>query len=447
MSLAKEDYDGVLELVVSATKGIPSQEDLAGLLDDVLSAQRRGYFLPDEDERLRDRYRQYLRLRIVLLSSITELEPYCNNEEDWDACLRAFAVAFTAACVLMRAAEFIVDLAGDRFLVWKKLDEAELRYGIEAKSFSRMYKNLTSPRRMWRFYEATLFWELHSDGVMALRKEGGRMRELIEVLESELPFVRRSKAVYLKRQLQYRIFSFRRRHYSSYRNVMFQMFSMSGKVIAEVKQPILAIQKSGKRVTPRVLAKAWAILQPGDVIVTRHDEAMSNLFLPGFWPHAAFYIGSKEQRESLGIFDDVPEGVNVVEAKKDGVHFRALTETLAVDAFTILRSKLPAEKVVEAVKCAMSHTGKRYDFVFDFRQSDRLACTEVVYRSYQAGAGVGFVLEERAGRLCLSAEALMNQGIKLGVFEPVAIYGVDGIKVYEGAEAKRRLKGSYRADW
>jgi hypothetical protein len=71
----------------------------------------------------------------------------------------------------------------------------------------------------------------------------------------------------------------------------------------------------------------------------------------------------------------------------------------------------------------------------------------VVYRSYQAGAGVGFVLEDRAGRLCLSAEALMNQGIKLGVFEPVAIYGVDGIKVYEGAEAKRRLKGSYRADW
>ncbi|MFT5881725.1 MAG: hypothetical protein ACI9FG_000212 [Crocinitomicaceae bacterium] len=447
MSLAKEDYDGVLELVVSATKGIPSQEDLAGLLDDVLSAQRRGYFLPDEDERLRDRYRQYLRLRIVLLSSIAELEPYCNNEEDWDACLRAFAVAYTAACVLMRAAEFIVDLAGDRFLVWKKLDEAELRYGIEAKSFSRMYKNLTSPRRMWRFYEATLFWELHSDEVMALRKEGGRMRELIEVLESELPFVRRSKAVYLKRQLQYRIFSFRRRHYSSYRNVMFQMFSMSGKVIAEVKQPILAIQKSGKRVTPRVLAKAWAILQPGDVIVTRHDEAMSNLFLPGFWPHAAFYIGSKEQRESLGIFDDVPEGVNVVEAKKDGVHFRALTETLAVDAFTILRSKLPAEKVVEAVKCAMSHTGKRYDFVFDFRQSDRLACTEVVYRSYQAGAGVGFVLEDRAGRLCLSAEALMNQGIKLGVFEPVAIYGVDGIKVYEGAEAKRRLADSYKTDW
>jgi uncharacterized protein YycO len=447
MSLGSVKYDEVLELVVSATMGIPTQGDLAYLLDDALSAQRRGYFLPDEDERLRDRYRQYLRLRIVLLSSIAELEPYCNDEEDWDACLRSFAVAFTAACVLMRAAEFIVDLAGESFLVWKKLDEPELRYGIEAKNFSRMYKNLTSPRKMWRFYEATLFRELHSDELMKLKQEGGKIRELIDVLESELPFVKRSKADYLKRQLQYRIFSFRRRQHSSYRNVMFQMFRMGGKVISEVKQPILALQKSGKRVTPRVLAKAWAILQPGDVIVTRHDEAMSNLFLPGFWPHAAFYIGSNEQRESLGIYDTVPDGVNVVEAKKDGVRFRALTETLAVDAFTILRSKLPTQKVVEAVKCAMSHTGKRYDFVFDFRQSDRLACTEVVYRSYQSGAGVGFELEDRAGRLCLSAEALMNQGINLGVFEPVAIYGVDGIKLHEGAEAKRRLAESYQTDW
>ena len=175
MSFEKLDYDRILELVVSAAKGIPAESDLVELLDGALSAQQRGYFLPSEDERLRDRYRQYLRLRTVLLACIAELEPYCNDEDDWDACIRAFAVAFTAACVLMRAAEFIVDLAGDRFLVWKKLDEAELRYGIEAKSFSRMYKNLTSPRRMWRFYEATLFWELHSDEVMSLR--GGRWQD------------------------------------------------------------------------------------------------------------------------------------------------------------------------------------------------------------------------------------------------------------------------------
>lgn len=443
----QEKYNATLEQVISAAKGIPHRDSLTDLLDDVTSAQERGYFLPDEDERLRDAYRQYLRLRMVLLGCIMELEPHCNDEENWERCIRSFAVAFTAACVLMRAAEYIVDIAGDRFLVWKKLDEAEPRYGIEAKSFTRMYKNLTSPRRMWRFYEATIFWELHADEVMELRAEGGLLAELIEVLEDELPFIRSSKLGYVKRQLQYRIFSFRRRQHTGYRKVMFHLFRMSGRVISEVKQPVLAMQKSGKRVTPRVLAKAWSILQPGDVIITRHDEAISNLFLPGYWPHAAMYVGSKEQREAMGIDLETLEGVNIVEAKKDGVKLRALTETLSVDAFVILRPTISQQAIAKAVQCALSHVGKRYDFVFDFREADRLACTEVVYRSYQAGAGVDFQLEEHAGRLCLSAEALMNQAIKMKLFEPVAIYGVKGIKVHQGEQAKQILAESYRAEW
>lgn len=447
MTPDQEKYYATLEQVVSAAKGIPHRESLTGLLEDVSAAQERGYFLPDEDERLRDCYRQYLRLRLVLLGCIVELEPYCNDEGNWERCIRSFAVAFTAACVLTRAAEYIVDIAGDRFLVWKKLDEAEPRYGISGKSFTSMYKNFTSTRRVWRFYEATLFWELHADEIMELRAQGGSLEELIDVLEEELPYLRSSKFGYFRRQLQYRIFSFRRRQHAGYRKVMFHLFRMSGKVISEMKQPVLAIQKSGKRVTPRVLARAWSILQPGDVIITRHDEAMSNLFLPGYWPHAALYVGSKEQRERMGIGGELEEGVNIVEAKKDGVKLRALTETLDVDAFVILRPKLPQQRITEAIKCALSHVGKRYDFVFDFREADRLACTEVVYRSYQSGGGVDFQLEEHAGRLCLSAEALMNQAIKMELFEPVAIYGVKGIKVHQGEMAKAMLAESYRSEW
>jgi hypothetical protein len=444
--MSESAYEMILEQVVSATKGIPLRSELVELIGDAEAAQQRGYFLPDEDERLREHYRRYLRLRTVLLGAIAELQPHCDDEGDWENCIRCFAVAYTAACVLMRAAEYVVDLAGDRFLIWKKLDEAEPRYGIERRSFSAIYKNLTSPRRFWRFYEAVLFWELHAEEIMDLRKEGGRMAELLGVLEEELPFVQKSKKRYLQRQLQYRIFSFKRRQHSGFRKVMFQIFRMGGNVVAETKQPKLALKKQ-KRVTPRVLAKAWSVLQPGDVIVTRHDEALSNLFLPGFWPHVAMYVGSEEQRKEMGLNEQGEEGTNVVEAKKDGVKLRALTETLAVDAFVILRPQLDTEQIAEAVRSALSHVGKRYDFVFDFRQSDRLACTEVVYRSYQAGAGVDFQLEQHSGRLCLPAESLINQGVEMGIFEPVALYGVDGMKVSVGDEAKERLVKSYEASW
>lgn len=442
-----DPYLATLEQVVSASQAIPRRENLAELLGDVQAAELRGYFLPDEDERLRNEFRRYLRMRSVLLTCILELEPACDDQEDWPRCIRAFAVAFTAACVLTRAAEFLVDVAGDRFLVWKKLDEAEPRYGLERGSFTQVYKSLSSPRQMWRFHEAILFWELHAEEVMSLREDGGPMLELLDLLEEEIPFLRASKASYLKRRLKYQLFSFRRRQHSGYRKVMFHFFRMSGSVIAETKQPILAMRKSGKRVTPRVLAKAWSILRPGDILVTRHDEAMSNLFLPGFWPHAAFYIGSAEQRMQLGINGSVPDDVTIVEAKKDGVKFRSLSETLAVDAFVILRPTLPEEKVKQAIRAAMSHVGKRYDFLFDFRQADRLACTAVVYRSYQSGAGVDFSLEEKAGRLCLSAEGLMNQAIGMGLFEPVALYGVKGIKIHQGEEARRGLAQSYETSW
>ena len=42
-----------------------------------------------------------------------------------------------------------------------------------------------------------------------------------------------------------------------------------------------------------------AVLQPGDVLVTRHDHAFTNLFLPGYWPHAALYLGPGEQLQPL----------------------------------------------------------------------------------------------------------------------------------------------------
>ena len=50
-----------------------------------------------------------------------------------------------------------------------------------------------------------------------------------------------------------------------------------------------------KSVTDDVRASIAAFLQPGDVIITRHAKALTNLFIPGFWPHSALYIGTREQ--------------------------------------------------------------------------------------------------------------------------------------------------------
>ena len=69
---------------------------------------------------------------------------------------------------------------------------------------------------------------------------------------------------------------------------------------------------------------------------------MSNLFLPGYWPHAALYIGDTQERRELGVqLTEVEaprtEECHFLEAKKDGVLLRRIEETLNVDAFMVLR--------------------------------------------------------------------------------------------------------------
>lgn len=48
--------------------------------------------------------------------------------------------------------------------------------------------------------------------------------------------------------------------------------------------------------------------EDGDVIITRHVTALTNLFIPGFWPHAALYVSTREQRTAAKFtFDPTKE--------------------------------------------------------------------------------------------------------------------------------------------
>jgi len=72
-----------------------------------------------------------------------------------------------------------------------------------------------------------------------------------------------------------------------------------------------------------------------------------------------------------------------------------------------------------------------------------LVCTEVIYRSYHGIGDIEFNLIMQAGRHCLSAEELINQGLEKQWFELVAIYGVGGNELLNGDEAIARLRDSF----
>ena len=445
-----EKVDGAARALLAATAALPRHGELKQHLLDAAAAQKRGYFEPGEDERLRNLWVNYLGVRAALWETVDRIQPLLKMEMaegslNWDLRLRSFGVGFAAGALLVRAAGFLVELAGERPLVWQKLDEAEPRYGIPRKNFTRIYRSLSSPKRMWRYHEAWRFYEANKAD-LASALTGPLYGPVWRLLEEQEPHMEGRKREYLRRGLNFSLFDFQRRQRSGYRKVMFHLFRLSGSAIADMRQPFVKEAGAPKRVTPEVVKELEEILQPGDVFVTRHDDALSNLFLPGFWPHAALYLGKAKDLQALGVSGPCGPGCHTLEARKDGVLCRRLADTLSVDAFVVLRPRLDREDLAAALTRALAHQGKLYDFLFDFRQSDRLACTAVIYRTYHGVGDISFSLHDRAGRLCLSAEDLLDETVGAGHFSVVGLYGVGGEGLLTGPEAHEKLLASYRPE-
>jgi hypothetical protein len=66
------------------------------------------------------------------------------------------------------------------------------------------------------------------------------------------------------------------------------------------------IKRVGKYlITPEQARAMEKKLQPGDVLLSRKNWYLSNIGLPGFWPHAIVYVGSNDQIAQT--FDGDPE--------------------------------------------------------------------------------------------------------------------------------------------
>ena len=429
--ISNEDFasqERFLRIMIAAYSALPTPETIDVLVADSHAAEARGYYNPVEDERLRETYARYLAIRLALWDVIQSLpdpakrvqrNPEAARDEDW----HGFAIAFCAAELIVRTGEYLIDLARDRAIVWKKLDEADQRYSLPRKSFTRLYRQLTSAFRMRGFYRACDVFDKHRAKIMSVAPP-----EISGIL-TKLNLPTASRGDHLKRYRCFVRHSVKRRHISAWKNILFSIFEMMGSDIADLKIPFVKPPRAAKRVTPDIMVRIRDQLRPGDVFVTRHDDAMSNVFLPGFWPHSALWLGA--------------EDADILEAKKDGVLFRDMEETLQVDAFTVIRPKLSPAQIDQSLERARSHAGKLYDFIFDFRTTDRLVCTEVIYRTYHGMGTIDFDLTLQAGRHCLSAEDLLNQGIGQDWFDVVATYGVAGNDLLLGDEAKETLKASF----
>ncbi len=402
------------------------------------AATERGYFTPSEDERVRQLLVSYWQSRNALIELVVTLHQESSSRDrsnknrlSDDDRAAAFLVAWAGAMVLVDAARFLRHNCGERPIVRKKLNEPEPHFGIPAGTYDRIQASLTSPVHVWHLYHAREYWNSKKSFLTALAA-GTEAEPLVEIAQ-------RLYSMHNVDLQQYAVGRVRTRT---------QQAKTQGRDL--VGRALYGLQKSVSRLIsgkfthighkpqlpPAIADQIRTLIQPGDVFVNRKEHAITNYFLPGFWPHAAFYIGRTDQLEQMGI-PNHPNGQprwrqlldcdsncdgRVVEALKDGVRIRSLVSPFAADAITVIRPRLPDEVVKEAIARALFHDGKPYDFDFDLTRSDRLVCTEVVYRSFEGLSGINFALTDRAGRKTLAAEDLLTMALNEQHFDVVAAY-------------------------
>lgn len=434
-----------LAALLPALPGLVPEDNLRKLWEQALT---RGYFRPNEEIPLFSWFARLLTARGALAETILELEHWLGgvpksleSKDEW----RCFLIGYSAACMLVRLDRLLVEEVALHTDLQRKLNEGNHAHRIPRKQYTTIFKSLTEVSNAWRMYQAMRFVRKHGEQLDALNNDPmvgflARHRKQLEA------FLDPSKTNYLKRVLSYRDHSARRRGASSLQQSTFALLSLGGRAVSELNPGWIE-----KRVSPEVRHQLASILQPGDVLTTRHQYAATNLFLPGYWPHAALYVGTPQQRDAWGIKVPAPllqqwtDDICVLEALKDGVRLRPLKETLGVDAVAVIRPRLAQESIARGIERVLEHEGKGYNFDFDFFRSDRLVCTEVVYRAFDGIGEMHIPLTERAGRHTLAAEDLLDLALVGELFEPIAIYGTESSpQLIRGLACKDVLKESYQ---
>jgi hypothetical protein len=398
-----------------------------------VQARTRGYFTPSEDERTRQLLISYWQSRLALYELVTSF----RDDASLPAELRpaAFLVAYGGAVLLVHAARFLRETFGNHPVVRAKLNEPEPHFGIPADTFDCVQRSLTSPRTAWHLYHAIKYFQSHEPELRALAASGP-LAPVMAVIDEHAGRLQidggRLAAARLRIRTQQAATGLRRDLLGS---ALYGLQKLGGTISSH-----LSVRPGHSPSVPSAIRHELAsMLIPGDVLITRKEFAVTNYFLPGYWPHAALYLGSRDDLARLGLSDhenvqprwhrllsasgNAPEAPGqVLEALKDGVRIRSLGSPLGSDSIVALRPQLAAGEVAQALARGLFHEGKPYDFDFDFSRSDRLVCTEVVYRSYEGIGGMRFELLRRAGRLTLAAEDLLAMALARNGFDLLAIY-------------------------
>jgi len=352
-----------------------------------------------EFDLLKEKYRGFYQIDYVA-------EPALHSD--------AFFLAYMAYITQYRACLQITELVGDNEFMETLLNEPG--NGIPADSYYTMKLRLTHPNIMLRVNAGAAYFEL-------VRKNLSIEPDLLA------DFNQRRKDFF--RRLGSNAELFIENPLDILERAAFETMLPVQKNVA-VQMSYIRTARRDYLITPEILSGYCKQLEPGDILLQRRNWHMTNIGIPGFWPHTALYIGTPEELNTYfgepgfqpmktieklypdayralekGNADGFP--IRVIEAIRPGIVFQSLETSAKCDYLGVVRPNLSKAEKFKALLAALSHYEKPYDLNFDFTTDNELVCSELVYKAYKASGKLPFKPEIINGRLLLPPNRMAEQ--------------------------------------
>ncbi len=368
---------------------------------------------------------------VLALDSLAQKYADFNEHEDKAERKAAFKLAFTAFLANYRHALELIDITENDPLMHVVLNEPVPELGLGADTYSQMkyrFLHVSIAGEFAALAATNLFYGEADNGALETALSADK-QFLWKAGAGKGPLHTAENGVQIVKDASV--------------SALFPVQKGVSSWMGDVK----VLRKNRSLISAGQIADMQPKLEPGDVLLERREWYLSNIGLPGYWPHAALYIGTTEERAA---YFDVPEvrdwladhsgghkDINallktqnpeayalslepqeaghqprVLEAISEGVSFTTLEHSADADSVVVLRPRLSKREKALALFRAFHYSGRPYDFNFDFLTDATLVCTELVYKSYEPGEdmrGLSFPLVSILGRKATPANEIARQ--------------------------------------
>jgi hypothetical protein len=331
-----------------------------------------------------------------------------------------FSIAFASLCVQVNKGQAWLDLVGSNTTVASVFDEAIPELGIPRGMFTSIRGHLGRTRDLSyvplgaEWYDAWIGKHLSAqDGALRVIVEAQRDTALKNIVAGQAVVQRGKNKV------------------ETVKGKAFRKWFPVQKEISEWAGDTRVAPQERRLIDDSHLAEMSKAMKPGDIVLERRNWYLSNIGLPGFWPHAVIFTGTPTDiRESFDEDADVRtryggkfseylarkypkvwatmastdlhgKPMRVIEAISEGVSVASFEHSCGADYVAALRPNVPRVTQALAIERAISYVGRPYDFDFNFTTDDQLVCSELVVKAYEPDAtstGIRPVWARVAGR-------------------------------------------------